>query len=103
MKEFSHVDEGKSTHKGPTGGYRKGIHIRKASPIHNEILIHTVLLVVIEDPYTPIAPTGRYRKALPIHTKSISIGPTGGYRKASPIHNEKHLYGPTGGYRKGPT
>ena len=48
---------------GPTGGYRKGIHIRKASPIHNEILIHTVLLVVIEDPYTPISTTGRYRKA----------------------------------------
>ena len=36
--------------------------------------------MVIEDPYTPIAPTGRYRKALPIHTKKHYIGPTGGYR-----------------------
>ena len=56
---------------GPTGGYRKPLHIRKASPIHNEILIHTVLLVVIEKhhiapkihPITPIyEKTGRYTR-----------------------------------------
>ena len=38
----------------PTGGYRNA-YTRKASPMHNEILIHTVLLVVIEIAYTMLS------------------------------------------------